>query len=172
MKDYYDSRTADCHQSSTGNCSLYRQYNRRCSHDTPPSCKYPLVYGNFGNISNMAPPEVLSQAATNTGSYMDVYRTSDDFRSSYSKLVQGQTLPPSTAVEIYPWMKETRQNNKRQNLPTAGQCNTLHIVHCICCTSYKVHVNISMNVKWILMYLGQITSKNFVNPNQNFNTLF
>ena len=118
MKDYYGSCAADCDQFLAGNCSNYRQYGETCSYDVQPSCVYPVVYGHSGSISNITSPEVVcqeqvSQATYNTGSCRDV---SANFRSDCSKLVQDQTLLTSTPVEIYPWMKETRQNHRRQML--------------------------------------------------------
>jgi len=114
IKDYYGACAAECDQFLTGNCSVYRQYSQTCSYDVQPCCKYPVAYTNSRDISNMAQAEVVSRAASDTGSCSDVNRVSTDFRS---KLVQGQTSSTSsTPVEIYPWMKETRQNHKRQML--------------------------------------------------------
>ena len=109
-KYYYGACAADGDQFLTGYCSSYRQ----CNYSMRSSCKYPVIYGNSGDISNTAPPEMVSQSATDTGSCSHMYGMSADFRSDRSKLVQGRTLSTSTHVEIYPWMKETRQNNKRR----------------------------------------------------------
>ena len=119
MKDYYSACAAECDQFLAGSCSNYREYGETCSYNVQPSCIYPVVYGHSGSISNITPPEVVaqvSQATCNTGSCRDVYRMSANFRSDCSELVQGQTLLTSTPVEIYPWMKETRQNHRRQML--------------------------------------------------------
>jgi len=115
MKDY-DACTTDCDEFLTGNCSGYRH----CIYDVRPSRTYPVIYGNSRDLSNMAPPVVVSQAKNDTGSCTDVCRMSVDFKfqSHCSNMVQGQRLSTSTTLEIYPWMKETRQNRKRHMLVT------------------------------------------------------
>jgi len=105
MEVYYGACAADCDRFATGNSSGYPQYGGPCGYDDRPSCNYPVAY------SNMAGPEVISRE---TGSFGDVARMSAEFRSDCPQLVQGQTLPTSTAVEIYPWMKETRLNHRHQ----------------------------------------------------------
>ena len=115
-KDYYGTCAVDCDQFSTGNCSSYRQYGDASSCDVQSSCAYPVSYGARGDMSSMASSQVLSQAPCNAGSCSNVYRMSGNFRSDCSKLVQGQTNSTSSPMEIYPWMKETRQNHRRQML--------------------------------------------------------
>jgi len=115
MKVYYGACAADRDQFSTGNSFGYRQYGGTCSYDERPSCKYPVVY------SKMAGPEVVSRDAGRCG---DVTRMPADFRSDGSQLVQGQTLSASTVVEIYPWMKETRLNQRHQRRPPTSSVNT------------------------------------------------
>jgi len=119
MKDcFYGTCAADCDQFLAGNCSSYRQYNRTRNYDVPPSCEYPVVFGNGRDGSYMALPEIVSEALSDTESCSDAYRMSANFRSDCSTLIRQTSRSASTAVEIYPWMKETRQNRKRQLIAT------------------------------------------------------
>lgn len=106
MKVYYDACAVDCDRFRTGNTSIYRQHGGGTySYDGRPSCKYPAVV-----YADMAGPEMVSK---DTGSCGDRSRMSADC----SRPAQDQTSSPSTVVEIYPWMKETRINRKHQRRP-------------------------------------------------------
>ena len=118
MKDCYGTCAANCDDFLTGNCSSYRQYGETCRYDVRTPCIYPTVYGSREDVSNMTQSEVY-----NTGNCSDVYRMSANFRSDCPKMVQGQT---SSAVEIYPWMKETRQNHRRQMSATLPGLSVSH----------------------------------------------
>ena len=117
MQDYYGACAAKCEQFSTANISGYVQYDRPYSYEQRPACKYPVTCNNL-DISNVAPSDVVSRSARDTGSCNGDAYMSANFRSDCSKLVQRRTLATSTPVEIYPWMKETRQNHRRQNVST------------------------------------------------------
>ena len=117
-KCFYGTCAADYNQFLDGNCSGYRQYNRTHNYDRRPSCEYPVIFGNGRESSYMAQPEIVSEALSDTGSCSDVYRMSANFRPDCTTLLRQTSASTSTPVEIYPWMKETRQNRKRQLIAT------------------------------------------------------
>jgi len=107
VKDYYSACAAD-YSTGTENSPIYRQYGALCSYESRPSCSY----SGKGDISKMESAlEMVARPSHDTGI---ATRMSTDFRSSRSKLVPGRKPPTSIAVEIYPWMTESRQTNRRQ----------------------------------------------------------
>jgi len=127
MKDcFYGTCAADCDQFLAGTCSSYRQSNGTRNYDMRPTCEYPVVVGNGRDGSYMALPEIVYEALSDTESCSDVYRMSANFRSDCSPLMRQTSASASTAAKIYPWMKETRQNRKRQLMATLpGQLTSI-----------------------------------------------
>jgi len=122
--------------NTSGNCDDFRFHCSKMvlssgERLSPTSSTAHYCSPDSSNVAPLLGPKVLSRAvrsrnATGSGS---------DFRFNCSQpAVHGDSgrrlLPPTAgAVEIYPWMKETRQNQRRQqNLLAALPCSYQHFI--------------------------------------------